>query len=488
MSQLTRNFSRRYFLKGTAAVSAGLMCSTKLRAIGANDAVRIAVVGFHARGQAHIAAFGKQSDVRITALCDADQHVLEQGVADQEKKGNKVVGYEDVRKLLEDKNVDAIATATPNHWHSLITVWACQAGKDVYVDKPISHNIWEGRKCVEAAAKYNRVVQHGTQRRSDEGYRKLVESLQGGKLGKILYARGLCYKPRPSIGKVSGPQPIPAGVNYDLWCGPAPMEPLMRKNLHYDWHWVWPTGCGDIGNQGVHEMDQCRWALGQQTQPQHCFSFGGRFGYDDDATTPNTLVAVYDYQPAPLIFEVRGLPRKKGEGVMDVFKPGDVRIGVVIYCEGGFYAAGENGGWIYDNDGKRIEQVTTKGQPEHQANFIKAVRSRKPEDQKAPAIEAHYSASLCHLGNIPYRVGKGMKQGEIADAVKSNKIAAEALERTKAHLAANGVDLDKDLMTLGPTLTFDPKTEKFTGPMSDEANKLVKRDPYRAPYVVPDQV
>ncbi|HEV8606615.1 MAG TPA: Gfo/Idh/MocA family oxidoreductase [Tepidisphaeraceae bacterium] len=478
--------TRRSFLATSAAIGATTLFSTKLRAIGANDDVRMAVVGLNGRGQEHMKVFPSIPGVRLVALCDADERVLNNAVKNADGKGSKVQGYKDIRKLLESKDVDAIAIATPNHWHSLMTVWGCQAGKDVYVEKPCSHEIWEGRKDVEAAEKYKRVVQIGTQRRSDTGFAEAVAWLQAGNLGKILYARGLCYKPRPSIGKVTQPTPIPASVDYDLWCGPAPMEPLMRKNLHYDWHWVWPTGNGDIGNQGVHEMDQCRWALGQNTLPERVFAFGGRFGYDDDATTPNTEVAIYDYKPAPLIFEVRGLPRKKGDTAMDAYRS-QVRIGLVVQCENGYYSAGENGGWAYDNDDKKVKQFTQAGQKNHQANFIKAVRSRKPEDNVAPILGGHLSSALCHMGNISYRVGKQVPPTQLEDMIKSDKLATESFERVKQHLAANGVDLGQTPPTLGPSLAFDPQKEQFTGAHAEEANKLVRRE-YRAPYVIPDQV
>jgi predicted dehydrogenase len=477
--------SRRSFL-ATSAVGATTLFSTKLRAIGANDDVRMAVIGLNGRGQAHMDAFPQVKGTRLVALCDADEKVLGKAVQKCEQRNQKVESYKDIRKLLENKDIDAIAIATPNHWHSLMAVWGCQAGKDVYVEKPCSHEVWEGRKIVEASEKYNRICQIGTQRRSDLGYREVIDWIHQGNIGKIQYARGLCYKPRPSIGKVSGPQPIPAGVDYDLWCGPAPMEPLMRKNLHYDWHWVWPTGNGDIGNQGVHEMDQCRWMLGQETLPDRVFAFGGRFGYDDDATTPNTEIAIYDYKPAPLIFEVRGLPAKKGSTTMDAYKNA-VRIGIHIQCENGYYLAGENGGWVYDNDDKKVKQFTQRGQKDHQANFIKAVRSRKQEDVVAPILDGHYSSALCHLGNISYRVGKQVPPTQLEDQIKGDKLAVDAFERVKAHLTANGVDLGATPPTLGPWLTLDPKAERFTGALSEEANKLVKRD-YRAPYVIPDQV
>src|SRR5205807_7292226 len=238
----------------------------------------------------------------------------------EDEKGTPVQTYTDVRKLLENKDIDVISTATPNHWHSLITIWSCQAGKDVYVEKPVSHNVFEGRQCVEAARKYNRIVQAGSQGRSNGAQREAFAWIKEGHLGKIKIARGLCYKRRPSIGKVDGPQPIPSQIDYDLWCGPALKLPLTRKKLHYDWHWVWNTGCGDLGNQGIHEMDVARWFLGAMELSPRVFSVGGRLGYVDDGETPNTMVIYHDYPTAPLIFEVRGLPDKPGSKNMDQYK------------------------------------------------------------------------------------------------------------------------------------------------------------------------
>jgi predicted dehydrogenase len=477
--------TRRQFMAGTAGAGLTMWMSSNLRAAGANDDIRIGVIGFNGRGGDHIKTFRAIPGVRVVALCDADQKVLDRGAALFEKDGEKVETYIDMRKLLENKNIDAITTATPNHWHSLVTVWGCQAGKDVYVEKPVSHNIFEGRKCVEAAKKYNRVVQAGTQRRSDLGYHKAWDYIQKGNLGKILYVRGFCYKPRGSIGKTTGPQPIPATVNYDLFCGPAPMDPPRRKNFHYDWHWFWATGCGDIGNQGIHEMDLCRWALGEQALAPRVYTFGGRFVVDDDAETPNTEIAVFDYKTAPLIFEVRGLPRKAGETAMDNYR--GVRIGVVVQCEKGYFAGGEVGGWIYDNEGKKVQQFKQDEAEKHMENFIKAVRSRKVEDNMAPVEGGHLSSALCHMGNISYRLGKETPLAQVAEKVKGDKEAMDSLDRMKDHLVKNGMDLDKIAPVLGPVLTMDPKTEKFTGTLAEEANKLATRA-YRAPYVVPEQV
>ncbi len=482
---MSSRITRRKFLQGSTAAAAGLVFSSAAyKVLGANEDVRVAIVGCGGRGGNHINAFSAIAGCRVAAVCDADEAHMTAAVGTLKKKGHEAKGYQDYRKLLDDKEIDAVVTATPNHWHSLVTVWACQAGKDVYVEKPISHEIWEGRQCVKAAEKYNRVVMHGTQRRSDSSYPEVFDWIKKGNLGAIQFVKGFCYKPRPSIGKTQGDQPIPASVNYDLWCGPAPMEPLRRKKLHYDWHWVWPTGNGDIGNQGVHEMDMCRWFIGNNTLPERVMSIGGRFVVDDDATTPNTLISYYDFKPVPFIFEVRGLPRKTGDSAMDAFGK-TLRIGVWIQCENGYYAPGETGGWVYDKAGKKVKEFVQNGQNNHQANFIKAVRTRKPEDNKCNAETAHLSAALCHLGNISYRVGKETLAGDVSDQVKGNAQASESFDRMKDHLVANGVDLKASKVTLGPSLVIDNKTERFTGEFSEAANKYVTRE-YRKPFVVPE--
>jgi predicted dehydrogenase len=480
--------SRRRFLSGTAAVgAAAILANVNTRALGANDDMRVAVVGAGGRGSNHIADFLKMKGVRLAAIVDADQTHLDKHLASINKTpANACKGYLDIRKMLESKEIDAIAVATPNHWHSLATIWACQAGVDVYVEKPISHEILEGRRCIEAADKYKRVVQHGTQRRSDQGYYDAFDFIRKGNLGAVKWVKGFCYKARPSIGKVTEPTPIPAGVDYDLWCGPAPTEPLMRKKLHYDWHWVWPTGNGDIGNQGVHEMDLCRWFLGNDALPERVMSIGGRFGYDDDATTPNTMVTYYDYKPTPFIFEVRGLPRKAGETAMDAFGK-LIRVGVWIECEGGHFAAGEGGGFAYDKDDKKVKEFKQDGPQNHLKNFVNACRTRKPEDNRCDAKVAHLSSALCHLGNISYRAGQDVSAEQVDAQVKSNNQLAESVDRMKEHLAKNEVDLKKTKITLGAPLTIDPKAQRFIGENADAGNKYIKRD-YRKPYEIPENV
>ena len=470
--------TRREFIKGSIGVTLAVPFS---RVRGANDDIRVAVVGIRNQGSNHINWFRNIPGVRVVAICDADKSVIDREEKKFKERNEKVDTYVDYRKLLEDKNIDAVITATPNHWHALVTIWGCQAGKDVYVEKPVSYNIWEGRKMVEAARRYKRIVQAGTQRRSDEGLQEAIKYIQQGNLGKILIVYGIVYVRRGSIGKVDGPQPIPESVDYNLWCGPAPKAPLMRKNLHYDWHWVWPTGNGDLGNNGIHFTDICQWFLDKDTLPRRVMSIGGRFGYIDDGETPNTQIVYLDYKPAPIIFEVRGLPRAKGDSAMDDFR--GTRAGVVVQCEDGYFV----GGWAYDNNGKKIKQFKITGGSGHHANFIKAVRSRKVSDLNADIAEGHLSSALCHIGNISYRLGRETTRDKIMEAIKGNSEMVESFERFQEHLLANRVDFKATPRIVGPWLEIDDDNERFIGDFHEEANKLLRRQ-YREPFVVPEQV
>jgi predicted dehydrogenase len=488
-----QHMTRRSFMKNSAAAGFGLMlsgCTTSpassSRVRGANGDIRVAVAGFRGKGAQHIEVFRGLEGVRVVALCDADEQILEREAKKFQERNEEVIACTDVRRLLDDKDIDAIVTATPNHWHALITVWACQSGKDVYVEKPISHNVWEGRKAVEAARKYGRIVQGGTQNRSDVGLREAVEYLRQGNLGRILWAHGLWFKMRPSIGRVTGPQTVPEHIDYNLWTGPAPLKPLMREQLHYDWHWFWSTGNGDMANLGVHQIDDCVWAVGQSGLPPRVMSIGGRFGYIDDAETPNTQMAIFDYKPAPIIIEVRGLPMAKGVRAMDSYR--GIRSGNIIQCENGYFAGGRGGGWAYDNDRKKIRQFKGDGGGGHQANFIQAMRTRKVSDLHADVLEGHFSAALCHIANISHRLGRKSSPEQVKEAVGGNQEALETFERFEKHLAANEVDVRKAPLVLGPWLKMDSGTEKFVGdfPVS-RANELLKRN-YREPFVVPDKV
>ncbi|MBI5386076.1 MAG: Gfo/Idh/MocA family oxidoreductase [Verrucomicrobia bacterium] len=476
------HLTRRNFLKSTAlsAAALSLPASSWAQVRGPNEDIRVAVIGFNGQGGSHIGSLSKAKGARITALCDCDSDVLAKGA---KRVGENVETYTDIRKLLESKNVDAVSIATPNHWHALGTIWAIQAGKDVYVEKPVSHNVSEGRRMVEFARQHNKIVQTGTQSRSSRaGIAAAVEWVRAGNLGKIKVSRGICYKPRGSIGKSAVPLEIPTNVDFDLWCGPAAKLPILRKKLHYDWHWVWNTGCGDLGNQGIHEMDVARWFLGVKELSPRVFAVGGRLGYVDDGETPNTMVIYHDYPDAPLIFEVRGLPSKAGSKEMDTYM--GARIGIVIECEGGHVTVPSyNEAKAYDKDGKLVKEF--KGGEGHHDNWLKAVRSRKKEDLNADILEGHLSSALCHTGNISYRLGQQMEPGEIREQTKADAQALEACERAYEHLKLNEVDLKATQATLGLVLKMDPKTEKFIG--NAKADEMLTR-PYRPGFVVPAKV
>ncbi|MFN3486827.1 MAG: Gfo/Idh/MocA family protein, partial [Planctomycetota bacterium] len=328
-----RDLSRREFLLSAAAAAAAssapewASAAGPSRPVGANEILRVAVVGVKGRGLAHVSAFAKMKDAQVAAIVDIDENVIDQAMKIAERAGGrKPAFYQDIRKMLEDKTIDAVSIATTNHTHALFSIWSLQAGKHVYVEKPVSHNVWEGRKIVEAARKYNKICQTGTQCRSSAGLRRAIQFLQEGKLGKIKIARGLCYKRRGSIGKKPD-GPVPPGVNYDLWLGPAPERPFNPNRFHYNWHWFWDYGNGDLGNQGIHQMDIARWGLGKNALANKVISVGGRFGYEDDGETPNTQLCLYDYGDAQILFEVRGLETEAYRGA---------KIGVVFHCENGY--------------------------------------------------------------------------------------------------------------------------------------------------------
>jgi predicted dehydrogenase len=483
--------NRRSFLKSTAVAAGALSWPVhSYSAIrGANDDVRVAIVGFHGQGSSDMEGFRKLPGVRVVALCDVDKHVLEAGARKFKDLNQPIETYTDVRKLLENKDIDVVHTATPNHWHALVAIWAIQAGKDVYVQKPVSHNVFEGRKIVEAARKYKKIVQTGTQSRSSDGIKEAVEWVRAGNLGKILVSRGTCYKRRASIGKTSGPQPVPDYIDYDLWCGPAPLTPPRRNSkqfgpIHYDWHWFWDYGCGDLGNQGIHQMDIARWFLGENELSPRVFSLGGRFGYVDDGETPNTQIVYHDYKKAPLIFEVRGLPEKTDSKAMDKYM--GTTVGVLVHCEGGHVLIPDyNVAYAYDKEGKKIKEFRNTNKVSHYGNLIAAVRSRKPKDLRAEILEGHLSSALCHTGNISYRLGHQTSPDEAREKIKGNRDAVETFGRMCEHLKMNDVDLESTKLTLGEFLKMKGKAEKFIG--NDQANKMLTRD-YRKPFVVPEKV
>jgi len=492
-----RDCSRRTFMKTSLATvgSVALASGAWSKVRGANDDIRIAIVGVRKKGKEHIQDFRKLSGVRVVAICDADTQWLDAEVAKFKEQNIKVDTYVDCRKLLENKNIDAVVLSLPDHWHALMTVWACQAGKDVYVEKPASHSIWEGRKMVEAARKYNRIVEVGSQDRSDVGLLPLAEHIKQGGLGKVQRVHAITYNARLSIGKVGGPQPIPATCDYNLFQGPAPLTPLMRENLHYDWHWCWPTGTGEMGNLGGHVLDDCRWTTGVTKMSPRVVSIGGRFGYDDDGQTPNTIISLFDYDAFPIIYEIRALPRSKSEKVdvyqgitsrgMDRYR--GINFGMIIQGEHGYFSGGRGGGWTYDNDGKKIKQFAGDGGWGHMTNFLETMRSRKVGDLKADVLEGHITASMIHSADISYRLAQHKPVEEIKRTVEGNDLLAESFDRLLQHLQANEIDLGRNPVAVGPMLTFDTESEKFTGESGYYANMFLRRN-YRPPFVVPDAV
>ena len=410
-----------------------------------NDTVRVACVGFRGQGKSHIAAYTAMKNVEIVALCDIDESILAKGVQSvTEKSGKTPKAYTDLRKLLEDKSIDAISIATPNHSHTLQAIWAMQAGKDVYVEKPCSHNIFESKQIVAAARKYNRLVQHGTNSRSTEGLREAVQKLREGVIGDVYMSRGLCFKWRDTIGRAK-PEPVPAGVHYDMWLGPAPKREFTQNRFHYKWHWFWDTGNGDFGNQGIHEVDICRWGLGV-TLPTKVSAIGGHFMFDDDQETPNDMVASYEFDEGGkkkmMVFEVRHWMTNHEAGIGEGKKgAGGNTVGNVFYGSKGYMAI--DGYSTYKTFlGKEAQPGPAKSAGgSNWVNFIEALRTRKQSDLNAEIAEGAASATLMHLANISYRLGR--------------------------------------------TLHIDPKTGMVKG--DPEANKMFTRN-YRAPYIVPEKV
>jgi predicted dehydrogenase len=485
--------NRRHFL-GTSVGAAGLLSMPLLsRAAGANDTIRVAVIGVNGRGTSHISSLKGIDGVQIVALCDCDQLVLDRRVKElAEKTGSPVKGYKDYRELLADKEIDAVTIATPNHNHVLIAMSAIAAGKHVYVEKPICHNPIEGRKLVEAAAKRPaQIVVHGMQRRSDKGWAQAMDFVKAGSIGKVTLSRGINYKMRASIGKVAaainskdgiiagefrdtGGKPQKVDVDYRLWSAPRPELPLSREQFHYDWHWQWAYGNGDLGNQGPHQLDVARWALGNPTElPKKVMSFGGRWGYTDDGQTANNQMAFFNYEPVPMLFDNRGLPKdglkfKKG---WEPVKNG-IRIGNFIHCEGGYVAENK----AFDNEGKKLASFDHREGPEHMPNFIKSIREGKLVNENLHISHGYHAASLAHLANYSFRLGSKMNSAAIKERLATDKEGLATFEDFIANLKANMIDIDADQATVGPWLAFDPASERFTGEFAAEANKMMEEE------------
>lgn len=481
--------SRREFLERSMLASAAAVALSQVgtahaaeenpAAVSANEKMSVAVVGVNGRGVDHLGGFGKSKFTQVTHICDADEAVGQRRCDEfaANHGGQRPEYVKDIRKLLENKSIDIVSIATPNHWHALAAIWSVQAGKHVYVEKPVSHNVLEGRRVVEAARKYNRIVQTGTQSRSAKGMRDAMEFIHGGGIGEVKIARGLCYKPRGSIG-AAGKYDPPTSVDYNLWLGPAPEAAVTRPRFHYDWHWQYSYGNGDLGNQGIHQMDLCRWALGQNRLPNRTVSYGGRYGYVDAGETANTQVVVHDYGKQQLVFEVRGLPTKDYMGAT---------VGIIVEGTDGYvvmtsYSAGK----AFDKSGKAIKEFS--GGESHYENFISAVRNDNYKELNADIEEGHLSSALCHLGNISLVLGQKVRGAELPERISKHWKEADimaTMERAGQHLKDNKIETDDLQVQLGETLELDPEKESFVG--NDAANALLTRE-YRAPFIVPKEV
>lgn len=488
--------TRRTFLKRTTAAGMAAtftIAGTKAsgRVLGANDTIHLGVAGIHGRGGAHIGAFTGIKGVQVTHLIDPDSRLFQGRTAYiKAKGGNTPKCFQDIRKALEDKELDAISIASCNHWHSLLAIWSCQAGKDVYVEKPCSHNIFEGRKLVEAARKYKRIVQHGTQSRSSGSWAKTVAAVASGKYGKLLVSKGYASKPRWSIG-FKDPKEPPKELDFNIWLGPAPMQPYHENIVHYNWHWFWDFGNGEIGNQGVHQMDIARWGIPDNAMPTKVISMGGRWvqssagkpPFTDQGQTPNMQLTVIDFGGPLLVFEVAGLC---GKTVVPGGKKPPRKVDNEFYLEEGaikggkFYPKGKD-------KGEKLVDVDYHVEPGSIfQNFIDCVRSRDRSKLDAEVEVAHRSAACCHLGNISYRLGKQVPGTTRPDVLGRHSEVARSWETIEQGLKdALGLELEKTTFQLGPMLEFDAKKEKFVG--NDQANALLTR-PYRKPFVVPEEV
>ena len=444
--------NRRDFLSRTAAATAGLAAALPSRSYAQaspNDTINVAIIGIRGdnkghptwtargRGQDHYEHLSKIKNVRISHVVDIDERHFKTSLGYlKETYGGDPKTETDFRRVLENRDVDAVTIAAPDHWHALMTIWACQAGKDVYVEKPISHNIMEGRRMIDAARRYNRVVEVGTQRRSGVVLAKAVQFLRDGGLGKVYMGKTVMYRQRDPIGVVANSS-VPPGVNYDMWLGPAPSRPFNENHFHYHWHFFWEYGTSDLGNTGVHSLDAVRWLLGKQEHPRTVSCIGGLYeaGAPTDQTVPNTQYATYQYADGTeLHADIRNWYAGPPEAA-----------GVFIYGSKGWMKVGDNQAQVYF--GRKNEPGPTltadekrDGGQSHFENFTDCMRSRKTAELRASVEDGHLSTSLCHLGNIAYRVGRSLK--------------------------------------------FDSATERFVG--DDDANKLLTRT-YRAAYSLPDK-
>jgi predicted dehydrogenase len=470
-------------LAGTAfAGSIARGADTPTVAGPSSDKLRVAVVGTNGRGGNHIQAWMASPDAELVAICDCDPAAYDKHGKTFAKLDHPPEYIKDIRTLLDRKDIDVVSIATPNHWHALMTVWAMQAGKDVYLEKPCSHNVEEGRVITRWARKLGRICQMGVQSRSMPGTRKMMEFVKSGKLGPVTAAHAICFRPRESIGLVDTPAPIPPGLDFDLWAGPAPNEVPKRKRLHYDWHWNHVTGNGDLGNQNPHELDKCRWALGTQELPKRVVSLGGRLGYIDNGDVANSQITIFQWDDAILVSDVRGLPIKTPV-TFGLKSPHPLAKACAVFygTEGFVIAPNYTSGVAFDYDGHELGKWSGGSDDHHYANFVKAVKSRRHQDLHLDIEDGHLSSALAHLGNVSWALGDVVPPGTRPSLAANDPHAKASLHTFGTYLEDNMIDFEKTPLTLGRELVIDPKTEKAT---DKAANRLFTRE-YRQGYEMP---
>jgi predicted dehydrogenase len=488
MTNIASRTNRRQFLEesmlAAAAVAAAgpgeLLWDEPAASRSANEQLGVAVIGVRGRGNTHLGFFTGRRDTRVLYVCDVDHQVGASRVAQVAKRqgGRAPALVADMRYVFDDPRVDLVSIATPHHWHALAALWAMQAGKDVYVEKPIAHTLQEGRCLVQAARRHQRICQAGMQARSNRGAIDTINFVRGGGVGRVSQARAICYRQRPSIGP-RGFYAVPRHINYDLWLGPAATAPLTRPHFHHDWHWQWPYGSGELGHQGLHPLDLCRWGLGLTTISRQVLSWGGRFVCDDSAQTTNTQVTTLDFGNKSIVVETRGLPSQPYR---------NVQVGVIFEGSDGYVVmTSHDHGVAFDHTGREMRQFHGGGGGSawHFRNFLQAVRRRSCRELNADVEEGHVSSALVHLANMSYRLGRRVSFASahafLTDSVGGD-LMAESLHRTELHLRDNGVDLATASLRLGARLTCDPAQETIVNHAA--ANALLTRN-YRRPFVVP---
>lgn len=479
-----KKITRRQFVSVAGIAGAALAFPVPgLIAAGANEKVRLGGIGCGGRGGELLDAFSKLDNVDIVALADPESLYLEM----KKEKFGVAKTFTDFRKLLDDPDIDAVFVATCNHWHCLASIWAMQAGKHVYVEKPLSHTPWEGLQVVKAARKYNKICQVGTQQRSDPMQAEIKKFLHEEKaLGKILSVRVNRYGVRRPIGKRETPLEIPSTVDYNLWLGPAQDQPLYRDKLHYDWHWDWNTGSGEMGNWGVHVMDDVRnnILLDKPELPLHVLGGGGRIVYNDAGQTPNVHFVWFDTGSIPVVLGLSNVPEKPGSKSAGKY-PGPCS-GYIVFCEGGTFCGQRGKAIAYDTSEKVVRQFKGDNGRGHQKNFIDAVIAGNAKLLNAEAAVGNASSDWCNLANIAFRAGKPFSFE--AAAILNGKTAGrweELLNDTKLLLDGYDIGLESSQIQLSPLLELAPGRCEFVGPAADQANCFVKRS-YRKPFVVPE--